>query len=225
MAVKLLDNSQRPTQDPTGRLVHWLASPAGAMLAAVALIAGFRLMTLGTFALTDNTEARYAEIGWQMCRSGDWVTPRLYMAGELVPFWAKPPLFFWTTALSFDAFGASEWAARLPNFLFASLMVVGTIAFGRTFWGNRVGALAGLILASSGLFFVLAGSCVLDMALSASVSAALMGFALFAKADATGERNRRWWGLAFFLRSGSAASRRGPLPSCSLGFRSELGSR
>ena len=101
MAVKLLDNSHRLTQNPAGRLVHWLTSPVGAMLAAVVLIAGFRLLTLGTFALTDNTEARYAEIGWQMCRSGDWVTPRLYMSGELVPFWAKPPLFFWTTAMSF----------------------------------------------------------------------------------------------------------------------------
>ncbi len=211
MAVKLLDNSHRLTQNPAGRLVHWLTSPVGAMLAAVVLIAGFRLLTLGTFALTDNTEARYAEIGWQMCRSGDWVTPRLYMSGELVPFWAKPPLFFWTTAMSFGAFGPSEWAARLPNFFFAALMVVGTIAFGRALWGNRVGALAGLILASSGLFFVLAGSCVLDMALSASVSGALMCFALFAKAVGNGERSRRWWGLAFFLALGFGCLAKGPV--------------
>src|SRR5271170_605098 len=182
-------------------MLRGLTSPVGGMLAAVVLVAAFRLMSLGTFALTDNTEARYAEIGWQMCRSGDWVTPRLYMSGELVPFWAKPPLFFWTTALSFGAFGPSEWAARFPNFLFAALMVGCTIAFGRALWGNRVGALAGLILASSGLFFVLAGSCVLDMALAASVSAALMCFALFIKAGAGGG-SQRWWGRAFFLALG-----------------------
>ncbi|HEV3024908.1 MAG TPA: glycosyltransferase family 39 protein, partial [Pirellulales bacterium] len=191
--------------------VRWLVSPVGAMLSAVVLIAAFRLATLGTLALTDNTEARYAEIGWQMCRSGDWVTPRLYMSGELVPFWAKPPLFFWTTAWSFGTFGASEWAARFPNFLFAALMVGCTIAFGRTLWGNRVGALAGLILASSGLFFVLAGSCVLDMALAASVSAALMCFALFIKACATGERSERWWGRAFFLALGFGCLAKGPV--------------
>ena len=125
--------------------VRWLVSPVGAMLAAVVLIAAFRLATLGTLALTDNTEARYAEIGWQMWSSRDWVTPRLYMSGELVPFWAKPPLFFWTTALSFGAFGPSEWAARFPNFLFAALIVTSTMAFGRALWGDRVGALAGLI--------------------------------------------------------------------------------
>ncbi|HEV3302737.1 MAG TPA: glycosyltransferase family 39 protein [Planctomycetaceae bacterium] len=192
-------------------LVRWLVSPAGAMLAALVLIAAFRLATLGTLALTDNTEARYAEIGWQMCRSGDWVTPRLYMSGELVPFWAKPPLFFWTTAWSFGAFGASEWAARFPNFLFAALMVGSTIVFGRNLWGNRVGALAGLILASSGLFFVLAGSCVLDMALAASVSAALMCFALFIKAGATGEASQRWWGRAFFVALGFGCLAKGPV--------------
>ena len=192
-------------------LVRRLVSPVGCLLSAVVLIAAFRLMTLGTLALTDNTEARYAEIGWQMCRSGDWVTPRLYMAGELVPFWAKPPLFFWTTALSFGAFGPSEWAARFPNFLFAVLMVAITIAFGRAMWGNRIGALAGLILASSGLFFVLAGSCVLDMALGASVSAASMCFALFVKSETAGGRRQTWWGRAFFLSLGLGCLAKGPI--------------
>jgi 4-amino-4-deoxy-L-arabinose transferase-like glycosyltransferase len=205
--VNQLHSAIRPTAGP---LARWLASPVGVMLAAVALVAVFRLMTLGVFALTDNTEARYAEIGWQMCRSGDWVTPRLYMSGELVPFWAKPPLFFWTTALSFGAFGPSEWAARVPNFLFAIVMVAGTMAFGRAVWGSRVGVLAGLILASSGLFFVLAGSCVLDMALSASVSAALISFALFAKALADG-RGAAWWGRTFFLSLGLGCLAKGPV--------------
>jgi 4-amino-4-deoxy-L-arabinose transferase-like glycosyltransferase len=193
------------------RLLRWLMGPVGFMVSAVALIAVIRLATLGTLALTDNTEARYAEIGWQMFRSGDWVTPRLYMSGELVPFWAKPPLFFWTTALSFGAFGASEWAARFPNFLFAALMVGSTIVFGRTIWGNRVGSLAGLILASSGLFFVLAGSCVVDMALAASVSAALMCFALFAKSGASSDRGQAWWGRGFFLALGFGCLAKGPV--------------
>jgi 4-amino-4-deoxy-L-arabinose transferase-like glycosyltransferase len=186
-------------------------SPVGCMLSAVLLIGAVRLATLGTLALTDNTEARYAEIGWQMFRSGDWVTPRLYMSGELVPFWAKPPLFFWTTALSFGTFGASEWGARFPNFLFAALMVASTMAFGRTLWGNRVGGLAGLILASSGLFFVLAGSCVVDMALAASVSAALMCFALFAKGGTSGERSQTWWGRGLFVALGFGCLAKGPV--------------
>jgi 4-amino-4-deoxy-L-arabinose transferase-like glycosyltransferase len=208
--VKLLESSNRSSVF-VGRMLRGLTSPVGGMLAAVVLVAAFRLMTLGSFALTDNTEARYAEIGWQMCRSGDWVTPRLYMSGALVPFWAKPPLFFWTTALSFGAFGPSEWAARFPNFLFAALMVAATIAFGRALWGMRVGALAGLILASSGLFFILSGSCVLDMALAACVSAAVMCFAMFVKAAGSHGRHQAWWGRAFFLSLGLGCLAKGPV--------------
>jgi 4-amino-4-deoxy-L-arabinose transferase-like glycosyltransferase len=204
LRIRLTELAARPR-------ARWLAGPAGAMLVVVALIAVIRLATLSSLALTDNTEARYAQIGWQMHQSGDWVTPRLYMSGELVPFWAKPPLFFWTTAMSFGAFGASEWAARFPNFLFAILMTAATVAFGRALWGNRVGALAGLILASSGLFFVLSGSCVLDMALAASVSAALMCFALFVKAGSNGGVAGPWWGRAFFLSLGLGCLAKGPI--------------
>jgi 4-amino-4-deoxy-L-arabinose transferase-like glycosyltransferase len=177
------------------------------VLAAVLLIGILRLSTLGTLALTDNTEARYAGISWHMFRSGDWVTPRVYLSGELVPFWAKPPLFFWLTTLSFEACGASEWAARLPNFLIAVAVVALTIAFGRRFWGPRVGALAGIMLASSGLFFALAGSCILDMSLAASIGLALMSFALFAD----DERIGTWWGRAFFLSLALGSLAKGPI--------------
>jgi 4-amino-4-deoxy-L-arabinose transferase-like glycosyltransferase len=184
-----------------------LGGPMAIVLAAIVMIGLLRLGTLKTLALTDNTEARYAGISWQMFRSGDWITPRVYIEGKLVPFWAKPPLFFWMTALSFQTCGANEWAARLPNFLIALVVVAMTIVFGRRFWGPRVGALAGLILASSGLFFVLAGSCILDMSLAASVCVALMSFALFADRETSGA----WWGRAFFLSLGVGGLAKGPI--------------
>ncbi len=115
-----------------------LATPTALLVASLVVIGLLRLGTLGTMALTDNTEARYAGISWNMFRSGDWVTPRVYLSGKLVPFWAKPPLFFWMTSLSFETCGASEWSARLPNALVAIAVVLMTIAFGRRFWGPRV---------------------------------------------------------------------------------------
>jgi 4-amino-4-deoxy-L-arabinose transferase-like glycosyltransferase len=170
----------RPVSLVLRGLVYRYVTPTTLVFSAIFVIGLMRLCTLGTLALTDNTEARYAGISWQMFRSGDWITPRVYLSGQLVPFWAKPPLFFWLTSVSFQVCGASEWAARLPNFLIAAAVVGLTIAFGRRFWGPRVGAIAGVILASSGLFFVLAGSCILDMSLAGSICLALMSFALFA---------------------------------------------
>ena len=77
---------------------------------------GIRLLLLGSYPLMDQTESRYAEIPREMLVLGDWVTPRL---DPVTPFWGKPPLSFWATALSYRIFGVSEFTARLPSFLFS----------------------------------------------------------------------------------------------------------
>jgi 4-amino-4-deoxy-L-arabinose transferase-like glycosyltransferase len=68
-------------------------------------------------------EPRYAWIARDMAESGDWITPRLY--GK--PWFEKPPLYYWSAALSFKLFGVSEAAARLPGALAALLA---TLALG-----------------------------------------------------------------------------------------------
>jgi 4-amino-4-deoxy-L-arabinose transferase-like glycosyltransferase len=52
-----------------------------------------------------------------MAESGDFVTPRLY--GK--PWFEKPPLYYWSAAVGFKLFGASEFSARLPSAIFALL--------------------------------------------------------------------------------------------------------
>ena len=58
-------------------------------------------------------EGRYAEIAREMVASGDWVTPRL----NGLRYFEKPPLQYWLTAASFEAFDVDEWTARLPGAL------------------------------------------------------------------------------------------------------------
>ena len=71
-----------------------------------------RLTTLGLYPLGDTTEARYSEIARKMVETGNWITPQFDYG---VPFWGKPPLSTWTRAASFELFGVSEFAARLPR--------------------------------------------------------------------------------------------------------------
>src|SRR5689334_2016600 len=52
-------------------------------------------------------EGRYVGVAWEMLASGNWLTPTL----DGMPFFHKPPLFYWLTALAMNAFGANEWAA------------------------------------------------------------------------------------------------------------------
>src|SRR5262245_8863343 len=67
-----------------------------------------RLLTLGIAPLYDPTEGRYATIAKHMLVSGDWVTPRL---DYVTPFWGKPPLHFWMTAVCLKLFGMNAFAA------------------------------------------------------------------------------------------------------------------
>ncbi|MCK5664688.1 MAG: glycosyltransferase family 39 protein, partial [Thiotrichaceae bacterium] len=73
-----------------------------------------RLLGIIEYPLHDPTEARYAEIPRLIIETGNWIMPPFDYG---VPFWGKPPLTFWLTAISFKLFGYSEFAARLPVFL------------------------------------------------------------------------------------------------------------
>jgi len=72
---------------------------------------------LGSLGLVGPDEPRYAWIARDMQETGDYITPRLY--GK--PWFEKPPLYYWSAALSFKLFGVSETSARLPSAICALL--------------------------------------------------------------------------------------------------------
>ena len=74
-----------------------------------------RLLLNAILPLMDKTEARYAEIARIMYETNNWITPQIDYG---VPFWAKPPLNTWLSALSMKVFGVNEFAVRFPAFLF-----------------------------------------------------------------------------------------------------------
>lgn len=174
-----------------------------ALLLLVSCFLLLRLATLGVLPLFDATESRYAEIGREMAVSGNWVTPTLH-GGE--PFWAKPPLHFWMTALAMRIFGATEWAARLPSFLAALGTLLLTAALGRSLFGRSASLRAAVLLGSSGLFFLLAGTVLLDVTFAFATTGALGAYLLHVK-----EPGRRRFGLLvfFFLALGLLA--KGPV--------------
>ncbi len=137
--------------------------PAALLFAALGIALISRLATLDAFPLIDPTEGRYAEIPREMLASGDWITPRLEPDQS---FWAKPPLVFWTIATAYRLFGVSEFSARLPSLIFSALTCAATGWLGARMFGATAGLLAALVLASSGLFFVLAGVVIVDPALA-----------------------------------------------------------
>jgi len=95
-------------------------SPAARILWLVLIVSTLYLCyfhNLGALGLVGPDEPRYAWIARDMQETGDWITPRLY--GK--PWFEKPPLYYWSGALSFKLFGVSETTARLPSAIAALL--------------------------------------------------------------------------------------------------------
>ena len=86
-------------------------------LACIVLYLGFQWLR----PLANPDEGRYSEIPYEMVQSGDWVTPRL----NGVPYFYKPPLFYWMQAVSIELFGIGRTSLRLAN----SMMAIFTIMF------------------------------------------------------------------------------------------------
>ncbi len=118
----------------------------------------FRLVVTGAAPVFDPTEGRYAEIARNMADTGDWVTPRLWVDGEHVPFLGKPPLFFWTAALSIRVFGANEFAVRLPSFLAGAALLFLMFTVLSRYLGRSVAESAVLMTLTSAIFFFLSGA-------------------------------------------------------------------
>ena len=68
------------------------------------------VLHLGSVGFLITDEPRYASIGREMARSGDWITPRL----NGFAWFEKPPLLYWMTAAANRVGLRDEWAARLP---------------------------------------------------------------------------------------------------------------
>ena len=163
------------------------ATATRTLVAIVVVAVAVRLLGMTWLPLMDTTEARYAEIGRKMLELGDWITP-WHEYG--VPFWGKPPLSFWMTALSFRIFGVNEFAARLPHFL-AMVAVAGIVwsLARRRSAGEALAALA--LLAGAALSFVAAGAVMTDAALAVGTTLAMRGFwVAMTEPEATAVRER-----------------------------------
>ncbi len=135
------------------------------------------LMTLVWLAATTWTrplilpdEGRYVGVAWSMLRLGDWWVPRL----DGLPFFHKPPLFYWITALSMQVFGVNEWAARMSSVLSATFIVGLAFWFLKKQMGQRVAIFAALILATQPFLFGAAQYANLDMTVAAMISATVI---------------------------------------------------
>ena len=135
-------------------------------------------------------EGRYVGVAWEMVRSGEWLTPTL----NGLPYFHKPPLFYWLTAISISVFGNIEWAARLAAVL-GAMLGAGSVWWLLKRWMTvRVARWYLLILATTPLFYGGAQFANHDMLVAGFIS---LSISLTADAALSMETGQRWqWQLA-----------------------------
>jgi len=162
-----------------------------------------RLLLLLFAPMFDPSEARYAEMSRVMVESGNWVTPQ-FAPG--VPFWAKPPLSMWVSALGIERFGPNHFGARIFIFV-AALGVLALVARAAhyEFRSSKAGWVAAALLMASPLFFYCSAAVMTDLVLVLGTTLTMVAFR-FAL-----EKNSRAWGYGFFLGLTIGLLAKGPL--------------
>lgn len=167
---------------------------------ALLLISSLFLFSfLGSHGLMETSEARYAEISWEMARSGDWTTPRY----NFIKHFHKPPLIYWATAASLKLFGENEFAARFPQALFGLGGIMAAFFLGKLLFDTLAGFLSGLALLSTMEYFFISRYLVTDMLLALFVTLSLL---FYCRGLA---KKSNWW--LFFISLSGAMLAKGPV--------------
>lgn len=152
--------------------------------------------------LADTSEPRYAEIARIMATTGDWITP-WFEPGK--PFWGKPPLSFWSEALSFRLFGVSEFAARLPSWLATLATLPLIFALAKAYRGVRAAQWAVLVFGTCVLAYVALGAVLTDPFLALGTTLCMTAFLLAPR------RTSLTWRYGFFVGLAIGLLAKGPL--------------
>ncbi len=147
-----------------------VSAPSRVALAFV--LAAYVLPLVIPVPLMEDDEGLHAAIAIEMVEGGDWTVPRLL--GQ--PFLDKPALYFWMQAASIAAFGASEFAVRLPGTLMALAGVVATGWLARVLFGAAVGRWAALCYATMLLPYAVSLAPLHDLVMVPLVALALGAF-------------------------------------------------
>jgi 4-amino-4-deoxy-L-arabinose transferase-like glycosyltransferase len=109
--------------------------------------------------------AQYAIMARDMLAQEDPL--KLYFRGR--DYLDKPPLLFWSSAISYALFGVHAWSYKLPSILFAFLGIWSTYRYARLFHPHPTARIAALIYGSTAAFLLMTNDVRTDTMLAASV--------------------------------------------------------
>lgn len=128
-------------------------------------------------------EGRYVGVAWEMLQRGDWMVPTL----DGMPFFHKPPLFYWITEAALAVAGPREWAARLAPLLGGWLALVSVYALTLRWASRELAGHALVAMLAQPLFYLGGQFANLDMLVAGCITATIV---LLADAALSAEAGR-----------------------------------
>jgi 4-amino-4-deoxy-L-arabinose transferase-like glycosyltransferase len=123
----------------------------------------------------DVDAAQYASMAREMLETGNY----LQLYNRYQDYLDKPPLLFWLSALSFKLFGISNFAYKLPAFLFSLMGTYATYRLAKLYYSRETAYLAALMLVSCQAFFLINHDVRTDTNLTGAVILAVWQLAEF----------------------------------------------
>jgi 4-amino-4-deoxy-L-arabinose transferase-like glycosyltransferase len=151
----------------------------------------------------DVDASQYASISMEMLQTGNWLEVQHRHADYL----DKPPLLFWTSALSFALFGLHNWAYKLPSLFGILAGVYATYRFCLLFYPKETARFAAFILAACMGVLLMGNDVRTDTLLMGMTACAVWRVAVLYRAARPGFAEVLWAG--FFV--GLAMLAKGPI--------------
>jgi len=138
----------------------------------IAFLGGLFLYKIAEPALFEEDEAKITEEAREILVTGDWLTLHL----NLEPWFHKPPLYMWCTAVTFKLFAMNEFTARVWSAIFAIGACVATFFLGRMIFEFAVGGFSAIMLGTSLLFVCLSRAAFVDTPLTFFITLSMLFF-------------------------------------------------
>lgn len=154
---------------------------------------------------------QYAAMSREMIEKGSY----LEITDRYKDYLDKPPFLFWITSLSFQIFGFSNFAYKLPSLLFCLLGVYSTYRITLLFYNRFSARIAALFIASTQAYFLMTNDVRTDTILTGAIMFSIWQLLEFTK-------HEKWLNLTLgFVGIAIAMLTKGPLglvsPALALG--------
>lgn len=183
--------------------------------------AAIYLSAIGFKELWKTDETRVAGISANMARTGEYTMP--YLNGE--EFLEYPPLYYWTTAVSYKIIGKTLFASRFSSAIAAIFSALLVFVLVRKMGHEPITALmAGIIVSTTGQFWSVGNRCLVDMMLTFFIVVSMYSFYSIHIALVNKEKFSRIfiWSVILILSFGSGIMTKSLLglaiPACALFF-------